>query len=265
MPAIFVKHWLKHFGVRLGFPLCNLGHATHAVFRSVGSPRVTVAARSSKRASKVGSEDSQLTGEEGGARAQPTDQLTALSSSISLLMGADKVLRSGIDKIRARYLDLDAFAWPKHADGGTQSVARGDVVVVDVQMGGDSDAVLMGNVVGACRILLVRARDDGDGLAPLGDEGTEISIGAVPRQSLSHAVERVYAAAPKPLSPRLSTREREVLKDVAGGMSNKQIARRLGLSENTIRNHLSRAFGKLKACNRTEAVMRAVRVGMLDM
>lgn len=61
----------------------------------------------------------------------------------------------------------------------------------------------------------------------------------------------------------LSNREVHVLTHVAGGLSNKQIARRLGISDKTVRNHLSRAFSKLAATNRTEAVMHAMRVGLL--
>jgi DNA-binding NarL/FixJ family response regulator len=60
----------------------------------------------------------------------------------------------------------------------------------------------------------------------------------------------------------LSIREMHVLKQVAAGLSNKQIAHRLGISEKTVRNHLSRVFNKLRAANRTEAVMNAMRVGI---
>jgi DNA-binding NarL/FixJ family response regulator len=60
----------------------------------------------------------------------------------------------------------------------------------------------------------------------------------------------------------LSSRETFVLRQVAVGLSNKQIARRLGISEKTVRNHLSRVFTKLRATNRTEAVMNAIRTGI---
>jgi DNA-binding NarL/FixJ family response regulator len=61
---------------------------------------------------------------------------------------------------------------------------------------------------------------------------------------------------------RLTRRERHVLAHVAQGLSNKEIAVRLGLSEKTVRNHLSRVFVKLEARNRTEAVMTALRSGL---
>jgi DNA-binding CsgD family transcriptional regulator len=50
---------------------------------------------------------------------------------------------------------------------------------------------------------------------------------------------------------------------VAAGQSNKQIGRLLGISQKTVRNHLSRIFHKLRAGNRTEAVMKAMRLGLL--
>jgi DNA-binding NarL/FixJ family response regulator len=60
----------------------------------------------------------------------------------------------------------------------------------------------------------------------------------------------------------LTSREMHVLKQVASGLSNKQIAWRLGISQKTIRNHLSSVFSKLGASNRTEAVMNALRRGL---
>jgi len=61
----------------------------------------------------------------------------------------------------------------------------------------------------------------------------------------------------------LSSREINVLNLVARGLSNKQIASKLGLSDKTVRNHLSRIFRKLDAGNRTQAVMNAMRGGLL--
>ena len=60
----------------------------------------------------------------------------------------------------------------------------------------------------------------------------------------------------------MTIREMHVLGQVAEGLTNKQIARRLGLSEKTVRNHLSHVFEKLEARNRTAAVMAAMRDGL---
>jgi DNA-binding NarL/FixJ family response regulator len=60
---------------------------------------------------------------------------------------------------------------------------------------------------------------------------------------------------------RLSSRELHVLRHVAIGFSNKQVARRLGISQSTVRNHLTRIFRKLGVMTRTEAVVTAIRSG----
>ncbi len=61
----------------------------------------------------------------------------------------------------------------------------------------------------------------------------------------------------------LSTRELQVMKHLATGMPNKQIARELGIRESTVRNHLSQIFKKLHATNRLEAVLSALRQGLV--
>ena len=64
--------------------------------------------------------------------------------------------------------------------------------------------------------------------------------------------------------PGLSEREQEVLQWVAAGSSNTQIARRLVISENTVKVHLRRIFEKLQVQSRTEAAMYAVREGWVS-
>ncbi len=71
-------------------------------------------------------------------------------------------------------------------------------------------------------------------------------------------------AHPPAAAIALSGRELNVLNQVARGLSNKQIASKLGISDKTVRNHLSRIFRKLDAGNRTQAVMNAMRVGLLS-
>ncbi len=61
----------------------------------------------------------------------------------------------------------------------------------------------------------------------------------------------------------LTDREREVLSIVAEGYSNKLIAARLGISERTVKNHLTYIMIKLRASDRTHAVVTAVRLGWL--
>jgi DNA-binding NarL/FixJ family response regulator len=60
----------------------------------------------------------------------------------------------------------------------------------------------------------------------------------------------------------LTEREREILDLVARGLTNPAIARRLVLSEKTVRNHVSNVFGKLQVADRAEAVARARDAGL---
>lgn len=64
---------------------------------------------------------------------------------------------------------------------------------------------------------------------------------------------------------RLSDRESEVLALAARGLSNKMIARELSLSDRTVQVHLSNIFGKLGVASRTEAVITALRRGLLQL
>jgi DNA-binding NarL/FixJ family response regulator len=64
---------------------------------------------------------------------------------------------------------------------------------------------------------------------------------------------------------QLTTREKEILRLLAGGLTNRQIAWRLHLSAGTVRNHLGRVFPKLEAVDRTQAAVRAVELGLIDM
>jgi DNA-binding NarL/FixJ family response regulator len=61
----------------------------------------------------------------------------------------------------------------------------------------------------------------------------------------------------------LTAREMDVLEMLAEGLSNKQIAARLGISEHTAKFHVNSIFGKLEAGTRTEAVTRGIRLGIL--
>ena len=62
--------------------------------------------------------------------------------------------------------------------------------------------------------------------------------------------------------PELTEREREILDLVARGLTNGAIARRLVVSDKTVRNHVSNVFGKLHVADRAEAVARARDAGM---
>jgi PAS domain S-box-containing protein len=62
---------------------------------------------------------------------------------------------------------------------------------------------------------------------------------------------------------QLTERETEILRLVAAGLTNRQIARRLRLSAGTVRNYLGRVFPKVDAVDRTQAAVRAVELGLI--
>ncbi|MDP9474149.1 MAG: response regulator transcription factor [Actinomycetota bacterium] len=66
------------------------------------------------------------------------------------------------------------------------------------------------------------------------------------------------------LAPPLTERELEVVKALARGMSDRQISRALGISEKTVGNHASNIYRKLHIFDRTQAVIYAVREGLID-
>jgi NarL family two-component system response regulator LiaR len=70
--------------------------------------------------------------------------------------------------------------------------------------------------------------------------------------------------APKDPEP-LTERETEVLRLLARGKSNKQIAAELVIGEKTVKTHVSNILGKLQVASRTQAALHAVRIGLVDM
>lgn len=71
-------------------------------------------------------------------------------------------------------------------------------------------------------------------------------------------------ALPDAARPLLTPREMEVLGQIAEGLSNKSIARRLGISAHTVKYHLEAVFTKLAVRSRAEAVTRGLRAGLLE-
>lgn len=66
----------------------------------------------------------------------------------------------------------------------------------------------------------------------------------------------------KPTSDPLTARELDILKCVAQGMTNQEIAKKLVVSERTVRTHVSNILGKLHLANRTQAALYALREGI---
>ena len=65
------------------------------------------------------------------------------------------------------------------------------------------------------------------------------------------------------LSGRLSSPKNEILRLMAGGYSNKEIANSLGVAEGTVKNHVSNILSKLGVRDRTRAVLKAFEIGIV--
>jgi DNA-binding NarL/FixJ family response regulator len=76
---------------------------------------------------------------------------------------------------------------------------------------------------------------------------------------------RLNAAAPPPatLVEPQSERELEILQRMAKGLSNKEIAVQLYITEGTVKNHITNILGKLNVRDRTQAALKAKEIGLL--
>jgi DNA-binding NarL/FixJ family response regulator len=158
------------------------------------------------------------------------------------------------------------------ASAATRRLTQDSSSAVVIMGGDDDDASIMGAMeVGATAHVAAVAqpaelvaviRRVADGEDPLREE-------VVARPDLVDKVVEAFregfrhqdSAAEIPLTPR----ELEVLRQVAAGLRNRQIADRLVLTEQTVKNHLSRIMHKLGVPNRTHAVTFAVRQGWLTL
>lgn len=118
------------------------------------------------------------------------------------------------------------------------------------------------------RVLLVGSPAERAHLASVLD-GSFSVVGEFPTLGLARAA-RVNADAillaplgGEAAAEALTPREVQVLELLAEGLSNKAIALRLGISDQTVKFHVASILGKLEASNRTEAVRRAVRRGLI--
>ncbi len=165
-----------------------------------------------------------------------------------------------------------------------------DVLILDIQMPGKSGIEVARQVRALklrCGILMVSAFDDAPYVKSAlhsGANGYVLKTADV--DELIQAVRDVHAglqvldkritdarraenAFAHPAQPQdapdeiLSTRERQVLQHIARGMTNKAIGMTLDISERTVQNHIAHIFDKLGAESRTDAVMIALRSGLI--
>ncbi|MFC6704511.1 response regulator [Flexivirga alba] len=157
-----------------------------------------------------------------------------------------------------------------------------DVVLMDLQMGAGIDGVAATELVlakpDAPRVLILttydtdqdilRAVEAGASGYLLKDAPPDDLVDAVHRAARGETVlapvvaDRLLARLRNP-APTLSARELEVLRQVAQGRSNREVAKTLFVSEATVKTHLVHVFEKLGADSRTGAVARARELGLL--
>ena len=92
--------------------------------------------------------------------------------------------------------------------------------------------------------------------------GESLVTPALLRKLLDAFARRREAA--KEAHDALTPREMEVLTALAGGMKNEEIAQELVISEKTVKSHLTSVFSKLKVDGRTQAMLYAIREGLVD-
>jgi DNA-binding NarL/FixJ family response regulator len=95
-------------------------------------------------------------------------------------------------------------------------------------------------------------------------DGQSLISPAMAVKLLDEFKQMASAAAVAEAAPRLTDRELQVLSLVAQGQSNREVARALFISENTVKNHVRNILDKLQLHSRMEAVMYAVREKLLD-
>ena len=87
---------------------------------------------------------------------------------------------------------------------------------------------------------------------------------ALPPDLLGRLTEEEGEPLPPPTEVALTPRERDVLALLAGGLSNKRVARELGVSESTVKFHVQAVYSKLGVQSRAGAVTRGVQLGLLS-
>lgn len=171
-------------------------------------------------------------------------------------------------------------AWETVRAAGPDAV---DVVLMDLRMpvlDGASATERIRALPGPPAVVVLTTYDtDADILRAVEAGATGYLLKDAPRAELVAAV-RAAAAGQSTLAPHVATRlvatmhghasgltprERDVLRAVARGEVNAAIARRLGITEATVKTHLLRSFAKLGARDRTHAVVVALERGELDL
>ena len=207
----------------------------------------------------------------------------------AVLVDDHRLILSGL---RTALADADGIEVVGEAMTGEDAVrtvcrTQPDVVLLDLRMPQGDGIWALGEIrreVPATRVIVLSMLDDPERVnAALNAGAASYIVKTIDPADLSAAIRQtvagnVFAAlgagtgqttapvhpALKPTPPRLITdRELEILQHVAEGLSNSQIGKRLWVTEQTVKFHLSNIYRKLGVTNRTEASRYALRVGLL--
>jgi DNA-binding NarL/FixJ family response regulator len=202
-----------------------------------------------------------------------------------LLVDDHDLIRQGLRRAFERSEDFQVLG-ECSAIGPALAQARAldpDVVVMDVRLpdGSGIDAVRKLRAQSATMGIVVLTMYAGDEqLFAALDAGASAFVSKDSPADEVVAAARQAAAAPRsftaanlagamqrkltPQGPQLSPREREVLDLLADGLGVSQISRRLYISDSTTKTHISKLYEKLGAANRAQAIMAAIRAGLLS-
>ncbi len=193
------------------------------------------------------------------------------------------VVRGGIVALLSAAADMAVVG---EATNGLEAIATAielepDVVLMDLRMpgidGDEATARILAARPGIRVVILTTYESDASILTAIEAGASGYLLKAAPQEEILAGV-RSVARGDVALAPSiaamlvqriaqpaitLSTRETQVLRLVAQGQSNPQIARSLFLSEATIKTHLLHVFEKLSVNDRTRAVTRAMELGIL--
>lgn len=203
-------------------------------------------------------------------------------SPIRILVVDDHfVVRSGIAASLGLEEDLAVVAEAEDQAGALREFAkhRPDVVMMDLRLrdasGTDAAAALCREFPGA-RVLMFTTFEGDEAIYRAMRAGALGYVSkSAPREELLEAIRTVAAgkrflpqALANALADRLagddlSPRELEVLAEIGRGRSNKEIGSALGISEDTVKRHVSNLFTKLRVNDRAQATAEAIRRGFI--
>jgi DNA-binding NarL/FixJ family response regulator len=201
-----------------------------------------------------------------------------------LLVDDHAMVREGTAAILADVPDIEVVGVAGDAAAAERACRRQapDICLLDFRIpgGGPTLARRLTHIAPATRILVVSAYGQADYVASMREAGVAgYVLKDLDSAGLADAVRRVHAGRPvfhgsttagsiriggQPLSEPLTMRELDVLRLVAEGASNREAATSLGVSAKTVEAHLSSVYGKLRVRSRTEAVVSAVRDGIIN-